>query len=227
MRTLAALAFVSLAVLAQDPVKPVVVEAKARNMGLAKPITMTAESEVYGAPLAGKEAVTLAALHKDAKAWNGKQLQLRGKVDGVCMKKGCWMVVKDGQDEIRVRFTDYKFFVPMDVAGRDVAAEGTFTVKTETEAERRHYAEDAGKSKEEIAKIVGDITVVGFTADAVQIGVLPALPEKKEGCCGDTEKKEGGACPCSGKTEGEAPKKDGGCTGCEGKETKSEEKKSG
>jgi hypothetical protein len=126
------------------------------------------------------------------------------------------MKLKDGDNEVRVSFTGYKFFVPLDVEGRDVAVEGKVQVKTETEAERRHYAQDAGKSPEEIAKIVGDATTVSFVADAVHIGKLPPAKkacceegQKKEGCCPEGEKKTEGTCPATG---GTAEKKtDGAC----------------
>lgn len=202
-------------VAAQDP-KPAPVETTVpaeRKMGLAKPLVLEADREVYGAELAGKPVVPLADVVKDPKAWNGKNVQVRGKIDGVCTKKGCWLALKDGTHKMRVGFTGYKFFVPFDVSDRDVAVEGTINVKVESEAERRHYAQDAGKSPAEIAKIVGDEVVLSFTADAVQIGKLPPLPKKdaagEKSCC-STETGSGGCgaaggC-CGSKSTGEAKK---------------------
>lgn len=230
-RILSALLIVSFgAAFAQDPA-PASDPAKAgeRKLGLAKPIVMDAEKEVYGAQLQNKPVATLAEIAKDSKAWSGKEVQVRGKITSVCPKKGCWMLVKDGETQVRVGFTGYKFFVPLDAAGRDVAVEGTVEVKVETEAQRRHYAQDAGKSPEEIAKITGDQTTLSVTADAVQIGKLPPLP-KKEGCCEDAkegaaksgaceEKKDGAGGCCGEKKEGT-----GGCCG-EKKTGATEEKK--
>ena len=147
-----------------------------RNWGLAKPIEATADYDVHGAKLSGLHYVSLNDLAANAEKWDGKKVQIRGRIDSVCPKKGCWMMVHQGDQEVRVKFVDYGFFMPFDAAGRDVAAEGTVQFKLVTEAERRHYAEDAGKSPEEIEKIQGDERSLGFLAAAVQIGKLPPLP---------------------------------------------------
>lgn len=153
--------------------------AAGRKMGLAKPIVFKKDYEVYGSKLKAKKLVSLGKIAKGRKKWDGKNVQVRGKITGVCPKKGCWMMVQDGQEKLRVRFTDYSFFVPLDCTGREVTTEGRVTVRIETEAERRHYAEDAGKSKAEIEKIKGDKAILSFEADAVRIGKPPAKPKKK------------------------------------------------
>jgi hypothetical protein len=187
--------------------RPTKVKVKGRKMGLAKPLVFEGGKEVYGAHLAGKPYVALKTVAKESKKWNGKKVQLRGKVTAVCSKKGCWMKLKEGDEEVRVKFTGYSFFVPLDSAGQDVAVEGTVVVKIEKEAERRHYAEDAGKSPEEIAKIKGDKTTVSFMADAVQMGKLPPLKKAKD--CGGA-----GGCDMKGGEGGCGNKAGGGCGGC-------------
>ena len=180
----------ALPALAQDPPRPPTKPSADRKMGLAKPLVFEKDKEVYGAPLKGLKHLRLKRVSKRQKRWNGKKLQIRGKIASVCPKKGCWMMVKDGPQTVRVRFTDYSFFVPLDCANQKVTAEGTVTVKVETEAERRHYAEDAGKSKEEIEKITGDKVLLSFTADAVQIGTPPAKKKAQGG--GGAKGKNGG-----------------------------------
>ena len=80
--------------------------------------------------------------------------KVTGVVESVCKAAGCWMKVKttDGQT-MRVTFKDYGFFVPKDIAGKTVVFEGIAKVKTTSVAMLKHYAEDGGKTKEEIAKI--------------------------------------------------------------------------
>ena len=181
----AAVAAVPVVAQTPDADKP----AAKRKMGLAKPLVFEKDKEVYGAALEGKRHLRLKRISKGRDKWNGKKVQIRGDITSVCPKKGCWMMVRDGKQNIRVKFTDYAFFVPLDAANRKVTAEGTVTVKVETEAERRHYAEDAGKSKEEIEKIKGDKVVLSFLADAVQIGTPPA---KKKGKQRGAERKKQG-----------------------------------
>ena len=188
--------------------KPLIDQAimKDRKLGLAKPIVFQKDKEVYGAALGKTKRVALAEISKDTKTWKGKRVRLHGKILKVCPKKGCWMMVKDGDVEVRVTFKDYKFFVPLDSAGRDVAADGLVDFKVVSEAERRHYAEDAGASAEEIAAIKGDKTELAFVADAVQVGTLP------EDCCEEGAKTA--AELKAGAKEGEACS--GDCGGCEG-----------
>lgn len=190
--SLALLAALTLPAVAQKPTTPPGKPSADRKMGLAKPLVFEKDKEVYGAPLKGLKPVKLKRISKNRDKFNGKKVQIRGEIASVCPKKGCWMMVKDGKDTVRVRFTDYSFFVPLDCATQKVTAEGVVTVKVETEAERRHYAEDAGKSKEEIQKIKGDKITLSFTADAVQIGTPPPTKKDKRGKGEKKGKKKGG-----------------------------------
>ncbi|MEX2380212.1 MAG: DUF4920 domain-containing protein [Vicingaceae bacterium] len=88
----------------------------------------------------------------------------------VCQKKGCWMKVQlaDGS-EMRIRFKDYGFFVPKDISGKEVVFDG-IAVKEEVSVEDlKHFAEDEGKSAEEIAAITEPETKTSFIATGVLI----------------------------------------------------------
>ncbi len=98
---------------------------------------------------------------------------LKAKVSEVCQAKGCWMQLVDNHansdEQLMVKFKDYAFFVPKDIAGREVLIEGV-AFKEETPVdELRHYAEDAGKSEEEIAKITEPVTEKKFMATGVVV----------------------------------------------------------
>jgi hypothetical protein len=96
--------------------------------------------------------------------------KVKGTVTGVCEKKGCWMKLAQTDGEgIMIRFKDYKFFMPKDIVGKDVVLEGV-AEKTTTSVEMlKHYAEDAGKSKEEIEKIKEPKTEIEFIATGVLV----------------------------------------------------------
>jgi len=98
------------------------------------------------------------------------QVKLSGTIDEVCQKKGCWMNMNIGNGEMmRVRFKDYAFFVPKDAAGKSVFIEGYAYTDTTSVAELKHYAEDAGKTKEEISKITKPEVSISFEANGVLI----------------------------------------------------------
>ncbi len=95
---------------------------------------------------------------------------LRGTVDEVCQAKGCWMTIAaGGEEEMMVKFKDYGFFMPKDISGRQVIMNGMAYYEVTPVDELRHYAEDAGKSPEEIAKITEPKRELKFLADGVQL----------------------------------------------------------
>ncbi|MEX0290809.1 MAG: DUF4920 domain-containing protein [Flavobacteriaceae bacterium] len=96
--------------------------------------------------------------------------KFKARVKEVCQAKGCWMkVVLDNEEEAMVRFKDYGFFVPKDIAGKEVVINGLAFVEETSVEDLKHLAEDAGKSKEEIAKITDNEKTYGFEADGVLI----------------------------------------------------------
>jgi hypothetical protein len=81
-------------------------------------------------------------------------VKITGKINEVCKVKGCWMTADVGNGKsMRVTFKDYGFFVPKDAGGKTFWAEGEVKTKTTSVEMLKHYAEDAGKSKEEIEAI--------------------------------------------------------------------------
>jgi tetrahydromethanopterin S-methyltransferase subunit G len=104
---------------------------------------------------------------------NGKDslnVKIAAVASEVCQKKGCWMKVQtaDGS-EMRIKFKDYGFFVPKDISGKQVVFEGVAFQDTTSVEDLKHYAEDAGKSKDEIAAISEPEIQTAFTAHGVMI----------------------------------------------------------
>jgi hypothetical protein len=96
------------------------------------------------------------------------KVKIAGKIEEVCQKKGCWMTMNIGNDKtMQVKFRDYAFFVPKDASGKEVVIEGVAFTDTVPVAELRHYAEDGGKSKEEIEKITEPEISISFEANGV------------------------------------------------------------
>lgn len=96
--------------------------------------------------------------------------KFKAEVASVCKSKGCWMNLKleDGK-EAAVKFKDYAFFVPKDIEEKEVVVNGKAYVSIVSVEDQRHYAEDAGKSEEEIAAITEPKKTLSFLADGVMI----------------------------------------------------------
>ncbi|MCO5935453.1 DUF4920 domain-containing protein [Mucilaginibacter sp. RB4R14] len=123
----------------------------------------------YGKTVTADNAVSTEALNtlSSDSVYNGK---ITGTVIEVCKKKGCFMKLQQANGTpIMVQFTDYAYFMPQNIVGKIVVVEGKAKVK-ETSVERlKHYAADAGKTKEEIAMINTTKKVISIMADGVLV----------------------------------------------------------
>ncbi len=108
------------------------------------------------------------AKYRDLKVGDTMNVKFASKIKEVCSKKGCWMKLPlDDATETMVRFKNYGFFMPLNSKDREVIIEGRAFVQETSVKELQHYAEDAGKTKEEIAKITAPKTEFSFEAKGV------------------------------------------------------------
>ncbi|ULQ56082.1 DUF4920 domain-containing protein [Flavihumibacter rivuli] len=128
-----------------------------------------AKGVTYGAGTTAAGAISVNELDKKMtdNHYSGK---VTGKVREVCQEKGCWMKLeKENGETLMVKFKDYGFFMPKDIVGKDVVLEGEAIVKEVSVKQQKHYAEDAGKSKEEIEKIKKPKKETQFIASGVLV----------------------------------------------------------
>lgn len=124
----------------------------------------------YGASITPDKAVDVKKLPEMMKGHDTLNVKVTGTVREVCQKKGCWMKMDMGNGEtMMVHFKDYGFFVPKDCSGKRLVMEGMAFIDETSVDQLRHYAEDAGKSKEEIAKITEPERELTFEATGVLI----------------------------------------------------------
>lgn len=122
----------------------------------------------FGKQIDDKKAIAAETLPAKMGDKSEMQAKVTGTVESVCQVKGCWMKVNlDNGETMRVMFKDYAFFVPKDIAGKTVVIEGEAKKTTVPVEHLKHYAQDAGKSKEEIAKITEPKDELTFIADGV------------------------------------------------------------
>lgn len=105
---------------------------------------------------------------KSYKSIKGKEVQVLGEVEKVCVKKGCWMTLSGTNKPIRVTFKDYGFFVPSSLQGKNVVLNGQIFEKVENIDLQKHYLEDQGATKEQISKVTEDKKTYHFVATGVQ-----------------------------------------------------------
>jgi hypothetical protein len=96
--------------------------------------------------------------------------KVSGQIKEVCTSKGCWFVMElPNGSSMRVTFKDYGFFIPTNSQGFPITIDGIATL-TETDVKTlRHYAEDQGKSKEEVEAITAPKKEITFEASGALI----------------------------------------------------------
>lgn len=102
---------------------------------------------------------------------NDESVVLKGTILKTCAVKGCWMTLdmENGQT-MMVKFKDYGFFVPTEgVSGKEAIIKGFAKKEVVSVEDLRHYAEDAGKSEEEINAITEPEETYTFVASGVII----------------------------------------------------------
>jgi len=134
-------------------------------------ITPAKAGVTYGKAVDNKNAVSVKSLEKSLQKSDSFTGKVEGEVVAVCKKKGCFLTLKreGSADPIMVRFTDYAYFVPEDLIGKTIVVEGKAKIKETSVEWLKHYAEDEGKSKEEIAKIKEPKRDISFVADGVLV----------------------------------------------------------
>ncbi len=137
-------------------------------MALCVFATAAQKSEHFGEAFTDAKSVSLKDVLADVGKFSGKTIKVEGEITEVCQAKGCWLVVTDGKQEMRVKFKDYGFFVPKDASGRKVILEGIVEKKTISEDHAKHIAHESG-GKQDPEKIKGPQEIIQMTAAGVEI----------------------------------------------------------
>ena len=110
--------------------------------------------EWYGEKITADGAVDIAGIPAKLEKAETIDTKIKAKIVEVCPNKGCWLKLQvNDSTTAMVKMKDYGFFLPMAAKGKTVVIDGEIKMKTTSVAELKHYAEDAKKSKEEIAAI--------------------------------------------------------------------------
>lgn len=137
---------------------------------VTKKKTAKNKAEGYGAVITKDGAIDVKTLPTKMHGQKNITVKISGDIVAACKVKGCWMTADLGNGQtMRIRFKDYGFFVPKDAGGDFFYAQGVASWDTTSVAQLQHYAEDAGKSAEEIAKITEPKVELVFLAEGVLI----------------------------------------------------------
>ena len=117
----------------------------------------------------------------DPAKYEGQTVLIRGTIESVCQARGCWVrlmpagekaaSLTPGMDNAFIELVCDQAgqLVPKDSAGAVALVRGEVTVEETDEATARHYAQDAGASEDEVAKIVGPQKTVRVSSPGVAV----------------------------------------------------------
>lgn len=131
-----------------------------------------ADGKHFGEIITAENALPFDQLYSKMAGVDSLPIKVAGTVGEVCQKKGCWMTfvpADPSMEPMRVTFKDYGFFMPKDLSGKKVVVDGFAYTETTSVETLRHYAEDAKKSADEIAKITEPKTEISYEAKGVVI----------------------------------------------------------
>ena len=147
---------------------------------LAQPPKVPADKGAsFGASVSEDNAVTADVLAGDLKtAGQAKEIKVIGKVTEVCKAEGCWVRMETKTGSMLIKMKDHAFLVPVALEGKTIVADGIATFKETSVEQLRHFAEDAGKTQTEIAKITEpkkeivfqSLVVKEWVSDLVRVG---------------------------------------------------------
>lgn len=145
----------------------------------AEPESAAPAVETFGAPPELTQPTSLSEVMRSPERFAGRTVLLHGELVDVCQRKGCWTILRDGPDRIRVRFLDYAFFLPRDAVGAEAFVEGAVGVRTLSEKEARHYEAESRSGDPDAIR--GPQREIAFTASGVRLvrpGVQPEPGER-------------------------------------------------
>lgn len=108
---------------------------------------------VFGKKTTADGAIPVSELASKLKEKESIELKVSGKVKEVCKAEGCWLKMETENGAMMIKMKDHAFLVPLSMNGKTIVVDGIATLKETSVEMLKHYAEDAGKSKEEIAAI--------------------------------------------------------------------------
>lgn len=127
------------------------------------------EDGFYGETFDIEGAITLDQAMVEIADKDSLVVKVRGEVNGVCQVKGCWMTMNSGDQDMRVKFKDYAFFVPKGCSGKVAYVDGVMRREEVSVADQKHLLEDAEASKKEIDAVTEPKQELSFTASGVKL----------------------------------------------------------
>jgi len=134
---------------------------------------MAAETRL-GKPFTLREATSVGKLLASPDQFDGKTVQVKGKVTEVCQAMGCWMAIADLESgkSIQIKVNDGEITFPKKAVGKLAIAEGKLVklqlTKDQAVERARHEAEEQGR-KFNAASVKSGVVLYQIAGSGAQI----------------------------------------------------------
>jgi hypothetical protein len=139
---------------------------------LTLPTILNAEELTFGEPVNMELIKSLDTLMSQPKDYVGKEVTIKGKIEKVCKKRGCWADFVADDKKLRVKVADGEIEIPLYTIGKDAYATGvlhsTELNKEQTIAYLKHMADDAGEDFDP-STVKQGITLYQLKSNSVKI----------------------------------------------------------
>ena len=105
------------------------------------------EGDPYGDKLTLTDLTPVSAILETPADYVGKKVLVQGEVVEVCEKKGCWMDLKTGEEEIQVKVEDDVIIFPVSAKGKTALVEGVVEERDMTA--EQVFAAEAHRAEEQ------------------------------------------------------------------------------
>ena len=105
---------------------------------------------IYGNFSSAEKIQNIVDLISNKDVFINKEVKVRGFVNDVCPMRGCWLegVDENGIDKLRIKVTDGDIVFPLSAKGRNIEAEGQFSIlnlnKQQAKNWKKHLAAEKG-----------------------------------------------------------------------------------
>lgn len=128
----------------------------------------------YGEKLKTDELTPISKILADAKAYEGKEVTIKGMITNVCSMRGCWMEFASDKkyQTLRIKVKDGDMVFPISAKGKLAYAKGTLSSMTVSEEKLMEYEKSYAqkeKRKPDYSKITGPKTYHQFIPSGVRI----------------------------------------------------------
>ena len=104
---------------------------------------------IYGNFSSAEKIQNIVDLISNKDVFINKEVKVRGLVNEVCPMRGCWLEVVDenGIDKLRIKVTDGDIVFPLSAKGRNIEAEGEFSILTLNKQQAKNWKKHLAAEK--------------------------------------------------------------------------------